>query len=254
MYIVVAVVVGLCCVPFIWSDCFFERQTTIAEKLMYVGAFIGGILLVINAYQLYRRNNLIAKGQLDIRFKDAATLLAAGNPSAELSGVHALHQIAIEASKTEDQKDYVGVIKDILITFIKEKSVVEFRKDETVETTYLSEIYSPTLRNAENRKTKTILQTIIDKLFRDKDCEIYTKYPTDLSNTALREINFSKAKLQGVNFDMAQLQGANFYSSVDIDKAVFSNVFWDKETKFEKTAFENKTIEELTKIMGRPPM
>ena len=318
--------VGLCSVPFIWNDCFFGTETTIADTLKYVGAFIGGILLAVNAYFIYRRteeqsksNNLtikgqelIAKGQLDTRFKDAATLLATGNTSAELSVIHALHQIAIEASKTKDQKDYVGVIKDILIAFIRENSNIE---EET------------------NAKSNIVLQTIIDKLFRDKCCEIYAEYRTDLSNTVLKgmdffyaqlqKVKFSNVKLQGANFggaqlqkayfwtvqlqkvnfggtelqgayfansqmqtadfagsqlqgsifadvqlqnayfgeaqlqktyfDKVQLQGARFGYAYDIDKAFFSNTFWDEKTNFEGTAFENKTIKALTEIMGNPP-
>ena len=87
--IIVIIFVGLCCIPFIWSDWFFGTPTTIASKLTYIGAFIGGTLLAVNAYFIYKRtkelnrsNNLVAKGQLDTRFKDAATLLAQGNTSA----------------------------------------------------------------------------------------------------------------------------------------------------------------------------
>ena len=70
--IIVIIVVGLCSVPFIWNDWFFETHTTIAEKLKYVGAFIGGVLVAINAYFIYKRtkelnrsNNLTVKGQFD---------------------------------------------------------------------------------------------------------------------------------------------------------------------------------------------
>jgi hypothetical protein len=108
-----------------FDDWFFGEKSkpetkTVAAKFKYFGAFIGGILLVINAYYIHKQtqeqhqsNYLVAKGQLDTRFKDAATLLASGNTSAELSAIHALHQIAVEASQTKDQKDYVKVIKDI---------------------------------------------------------------------------------------------------------------------------------------------
>ena len=280
------VVIGLCSIPFIWNDWFFETHTTIAEKLKYAGAFIGGILFVVNAYFLYKRtkelnksNNLtakgqelIAKGQLDTRFKDAATLLAAGNTSAELSGIHALHQIAVEASKTEYQKDYVKVIKDILIAFIRDNSVLKESKDE-----------NGNLMGPHNKKSEIVLQTIIDKLFKDNNCKIYADYPTDLSETVLKEINFCNAQLQGAGFVQAQLQGAVFFKAqlqgayffmaelqgasfgnaqlqdayfedaYNIDKATFKNTSWNEKTNFKGTAFENKTIEELTEIMGNPP-
>jgi len=363
--IVCIIVIGLCCVLFIWSDWFFGAKTTIAEKLKYVGAFIGGILVALNAYFIYmrtkeqnRNNNLIAKGQLDTRFKDAATLLAAGNTSAQLSGIHALNQIAIEASKTEDQKDYVKVIKDILITFIKDNSVIEYESDERG---------NQIVKTAKNKiESDVVLQTIIDILFKDEKCEIYTQYPTDLSgivlvetgvnfhdaqlqnakfwaaqlqnvsfgkaqlqnadfsfaqlenaefwyaqlenakfwyaqlenakfnNTLLRNAKFDHAQLQNAKFFQAQLQNANlnntqlentvfeytqsqnakfcyaqlenakfyyaqlenatFGGSNNIEKAIFEGISWNKKMNFNGTIFKNKTIEELTKIMGKPPL
>jgi len=279
------VVVGLCSVPFIWDNWFFGKETTIAETLKYVGAFIGGILVIVNAYFVYKRtkeqnrsNNLVAKGQLDTRFKDAATLLASGNTSAELSAIHALHQIAIEASQTEDQKDYVKVIKDILIGFIKENSVFEYMEDENGKILH-DEFRRPIIKEAKNTKSNIILQTIIDKLFKGSECIIYKIYdaigevPTDLSATVLKGIDFSHARLQGVIFENAQLQGvvfyfsklqnanfvdadlqnADFWNAYNIDKAIFRYVLWNVKTNFNGTAFENKTIEELTKIMGNPP-
>jgi Uncharacterized low-complexity proteins len=300
--IIIAIVfVGLClcCVPFVWNNWFFGEKTTIADTLKYVGAFIGGTLIAVNAYFIYKRakelnrsNNLVAKGQLDTRFKDAATLLAAENTSAKLSGIYALHQIAIEAWKMEDQKDYVRVIKDILIAFIKENPVIEYKKDE-----------KNSAGIAYNTKSNIVLRTIIDKLFKSSECEIYAEYPTDLSGTVLTKMDFFVAQLQGVKFSQADLQGADFFgaylhgadffganlqcasfeyaylqgadfreanlqnayfnkadlqgasfgSACDIDKADFRNAYWNEKTDFEGTAFENKTIEELTEIMGNPP-
>ena len=307
--IIVIIVVGLCSVPFIWNDWFFETHTAISEKLKYVGAFLGGIFVAVNAYFIYERanelnrsNNLVAKGQLDTRFKDAATLLAAGNTSSELSGIHALHQIAIEASKTKDQRDYVKVIKDILITFIKENSVIEYKKNENGKILY--DEYNDPIVEAHNTKSKIVLQTIIDKLFRENEWEIYAKYSTDLTRTVLNGINFYKAqlqnaefyeaqlhnarfletqlqnasfwrtqlhcvgfleaklqgayfrgaRLQGVYFRGAQLQGTSLEDAKYIDKAHFKYTRWNEKTNFNCTAFENKTIEELTKIMGNSPI
>jgi len=333
------VVIGLCCVPFICDNWFFGEKTTIAEKLKYIGAFIGGILLTVNAYFIYKRtnelnrsNNLTAKGQLDTRFKDAATLLAQGNTSAELSGIHALHQIAIEASKTKDQKDYVKVIKDILTAFIRDNSVIEYKKDDNGKI-LCDKFHYFIVEKANNNKSKLVFQTIVDKLFKDDECEIYAKYPKDLSETVLIEMDFSDAKLQNVHFKgaqlqwikfegaqlqnvkfwntqlqnanftnaeftnvefqaiqlqdakfsnaelekvefynvllenakfwyarlnnvkfiLAQLENVNFYKAHNIDKVLFQKNSWNNMTNFEGTAFENKTIEELTEIMGNPP-
>jgi len=372
--VITVVVIGICSVPFVAEIWFFEEHTTIAKKLKYVGVFIGGVLAIINAYFIYKRtkelnrsNKLVVKGQLDTRFKDAATLLAQENTSANLSGIYALHQIAIEASETEKQEDYVKIIKDILTTFIKANSVIEYRKIEK-ESILLQESKDLIINTvAYNTKNNIVLQTIIDKLFIDNGCEIYEVKCltdlTDISKTVLKEINFFSAKLkyanfsesqlqyakfgkallentnfrkaklqnvdfrraelqyadfrwtqlqnanfgeaqiQNVNFGEAQLQNANFEKSqlqnarfrkaqlqntrfgntqlqsaqfdgaqlqntyfggsqlqnvrlngaYSIDKAIFYNTSWNEKTNFSGTAFENKTVEELTKIMGNPP-
>jgi uncharacterized protein YjbI with pentapeptide repeats len=150
-----------------------------------------------------------------------------------------------------------------------------------------------TVDTAYNIKSNVVLQTIIDKLFIESSRIIYAEYKTDLSETVLKKINFYSAQLQNVDFSEAQLQMVNFtnaelqnarfwrselqnahfwktklqntlfgfpYGEIgfeqgarNIDEAFFENVFWNKKTNFTGTAFENKTIKELTKIMGRPP-
>jgi len=272
------------------------------KKFKYLGAYIGGVLLIVNAMYIHlqtkeqnQSNYLVRKGQLDTRFKDAALLLANGNSSAEFSAIHALHQIAIEASQSKDQKDYVKVIKDILTGFIKDNSVI--KKDTSF-----------------NKKSNLLLQSIIDYLFIDTlHRDIYSKFKTDLSYSVLNYFVFEGAELQGANFfgaqlqsaiflgaqlqcadffeaqlqnaffwegrlqyayfldaqlqgadfmsahlegadfSKAQLQGADFNCAFNIDSARFFYTSWNSKTNFKGTAFENKSIEELTKIMGKPP-
>ena len=129
--VVTGIVIGMCCVSFIWRE--WTRE-------------------------LSRSNDLAVKRQLDMRFKDAAMLLAEGNTVAELSAIHALNQIAIEASQTEDQKDYVKVIKDILISFIQENSVIEYIKDENGKI-LTDEYYFSNIDTAYNTKSKIVVQT-----------------------------------------------------------------------------------------------
>ena len=88
LFVILLCIIIVCCVLFIFGDWFFGKKTTIAEKVKYVGALIGGGLLVLNAWLFYEQtkeqnqsNYLVAKGKLDMRFNDAATLLASGNTS-----------------------------------------------------------------------------------------------------------------------------------------------------------------------------
>ena len=191
--------------------------------------------------------------------------------------------------------------------------MIEYKKNENGEI-LLDECQNPIIEKAYNTKSNIVLQTIVDKLFRDDESEIYAQYPTDLSETVLMGINFYDAQLQNVIFTDAQLQNADFSEtqlkgtiflrtqlqyaifhraesqyacftnaqlenadfskaqlkkvrfewgaqlrdvdfseSYDIDKAYFENNPWNMKTNFKDTAFENKTIEELTEIMGNSP-
>ena len=82
----------------------------------------------------------------------------------------------------------------------------------------------------------------------------------NFENAQLQNAVFCNADLQNTIFCNADLQYANFefvnfnkdYNN--IDEAIFGNTLWNEKTNFKGTFFENKTIEELTKIMGNPPI
>jgi uncharacterized protein YjbI with pentapeptide repeats len=137
-------------------------------------------------------------------------LLANENTSAMLSGVAALHQIAVEASQTEDQKDYVQVIKDILINFIREGSVQE-EKDAD----------GNIITKARNDKKPIVIQTIIDKLFKSDNWKIYVEEQkrTDLRYCVLKGVDFRNAHLEKAyfwvcSFGRSVLLGCSFERSV----------------------------------------
>ena len=131
LILVGVIVVQMGALLFVYRECFFGEKVPPSKILAYIGAFLGGIIVFANFIAVYRRNkltertlnqarlhqnetnDLTEKGQLDIRFKDAAMLLANENTSAILSGIHALAQIAIEASRRGDES-YAKTIKPIL--------------------------------------------------------------------------------------------------------------------------------------------
>ena len=86
---------------------------------------------------------------------------------------------------------------------------------------------------------------------------------SNLGGLDLREVNLSYAKLKSANlkqtnlyrtnFRGSHLEYANFQDAKNIDEASFYETYWNERTNFKGTVFENKTIEELTKIMGNPP-
>jgi hypothetical protein len=172
-------------------------KKSLAEILTYSGAIAGGILFLANARENARRNNLMEKGQLDIRFKDAATLLAAKESSAILSGIFAMNQIAIEAAQDKRMNGYVGITKKIFCAILRENSKIE--RDKTSHKIISSERSMPLI----------VFQTIVDVLFREKTEEHYKLYKTDLNQTDLSEMDLIGADLRDADLKDANLIGAN---------------------------------------------
>lgn len=221
--------------PFNVVDWFFGENKRPSEIIQYIGVICGGIIVLGTLYASNKRNYLTEKGQLDTRFKDAAQLLASENTSAILSGIYALHQIAIEASKGDDsQKGYVKIIQDIFCAFLRENSE---QKDDVT-------------------KPKIVSQTIIDVLF-DGDKQIYNQESMDFSHTNLASISFHAKKIErfkgnfshlySADFSEATINNAEFYDAnmndTNFSKAKITNTFFEAtemhQSNFEETIFKD---------------
>ena len=191
---------------------FFGKDYTMAEILKYAGAICGGILVIGTLYANNKRNYLTEKGQLDIRFKDAALLLNSDNTKSILAGIYAFHQVAIDASKGGYQQGYIETIKKILCSVIRES------KKKVNTNTYTEK---DELDLYENSQQVIVLQAIIDALFRGDESKIYADFGSDLSGSLLRGCN-----LYGVNFSNANLIGADL-TGTNLSEANLSNAFLD---------------------------
>ena len=183
--------------PFDVADTFFGKvQKTPAEILSYIGIVCGAILLLGNQYTTNRRNLIMEKGNLDIRFKDAALLLANEATSATISGIYALHQVAVEASRGDkNEQGYVKTIHDILCAFVREN----WRKTSDDTTV--------------GNKPKIVLQTLMDVLFKNEK-DIYKEYYSDLSNCVFQDINLENATLTNVGFNDTKLTNVWFSDAI----------------------------------------
>jgi len=123
IYLAIVVLISLLMmwhyVPCFEEYWFGKQNRAKSETLAYIGAIIGGIILLGNLYENARRNNLREKSNMDMRFKDAATLLGSQDTSSILAGIFALHQIAID-SKLHYHKDYASIIREIFCAQIRE--------------------------------------------------------------------------------------------------------------------------------------
>lgn len=220
------------------SDFFGGNDATPAKILTYIGVICGAIIVVGNLYASDKRNTLAEKGQLDTRFKDAATLLANESTSAILSGIYALHQIAEETSRDESQKGYVKVIHNILCAYVRENWRKPKEDSDEVK-----------------HKPPIILQTIIDILFKNKSY-IYDELNSNLSHCFFSDIDFSESCINNVNFlnctfikgrfFNATINNVNFSDST-IDNVEFGNLF--TKTTFNIVQFNNSIFKNNVLLM-----
>jgi hypothetical protein len=259
---------------------FWNETKSIADVFTYIGIASGGIVLLGNLITSERRNKiqddnnqLIRKGQLDTRFKDAALLLT--NVETAIAGIYALNQIAMEASKIDEQKDYVRVIKEVLCSYMRQHSKIEIETDK---------YFNKQIRKAKRKKQYDIIfKTIIDVLFVES-VELYQTYPANLNECVLDDLFFFNVNLENVNLCYSSIRGIflvctqfinsnlsnsdlrdittldTYFMDTDLSKVDMSNAYLPltcfiggcmKESKFvssdlEFTDFSDSNIDETT--------
>ncbi|MDR0995640.1 MAG: pentapeptide repeat-containing protein [Tannerella sp.] len=206
---------------------FGYRNISPSEIITYFGVAAGGIILLRQLFATDKRidlqdesNRIQAKGQLDTRFKDASMLLGSENTSSILAGVYALHQVAVEASQSE-QKGYVTVVKNILCAFLRENS--EVVKDGEKE-----EASDEKTKALKRKKPDIVFQSIVNVLFKEPDYTVYKGTQTDLKWTCLSGLDLvgavlpkavlSKADLREAELPNASLRGA-YLNGVNLHRA-----------------------------------
>jgi len=209
---------------------FGDTDSALGEYVKTVATVLGGALVILGLWinnrrvtEQIRQNNIAEKGQINTRFKDAATLLGSENVSSILSGVYALHQIAMETSVgNESQRGYVNIVHDILCAYIRENT--------------------DTVRNEEkgkdwriNKKPAIVVQTIMKVLFKNNGF-IYSDLVTDLSNCVFEHIYLDDAYIANVDFSRTK------FIKSDIKHASFVSCYLEEtfidETDFAESSFE----------------
>lgn len=215
-----------------------------AELLKILLTVIGGLGILVGLYLNYRRTKisdkalqlqasaiskqsdqleLSRKSQIDERFKNAVEHLGSDKEPIILGGVAVLHQIAIE-----NPINYSEVVFNILTSFIRSST----------------NVYNKTADDF----SKTIIQTIINNLFKFKEIEEnpYVNLIGDLSHCNLISINIDDVdfssfdlsftlfgmNIENVNFSNANLARSQFvlsrikscdFSSTDLHQTLFNS-------------------------------
>ena len=221
---------------------FGDTPKALGEYVTAMGGLLGIELVFLGLWinnrritEMVRQNNIAEKSQINNRFKDAATLLGSENVSTVLSGVYALHQIALDTSVDKDRKSYVSIVHDILCTYIKENT--DNIKDE--KTGKLWRI---------NKGSTFVIQTIMKVLFKNEN-HIYSNFVTDLSNCILEDIDLEDAHLTNVDFSKAKFIRTSFKHAT-LKSCYLEGTFID-EVSFEscslsKVVFDNSHIKNTT--------
>lgn len=144
--------------------------------------------------KITEQNELIRKGKIDDRFKNAIEHLGSEKPAIALGGIHTLHRL------TEEEDSYCPVVFDILCSFMREKSFQIKRFSQ----------YSK--KQWKSVKIQVEFQTIIELLFRKGDstgCN-YSHFAANLNGVKCYKADFSNVQLFYPKIIDAQLVGSNF--------------------------------------------
>jgi len=218
---------------------FGDTSSALGEYVKTVATVLGGALVVLGLWinnrrvaEQTRQNNIAEKGQINTRFKDAATLLDSRNVSSMLSGVYALHQIALESSvEDERQRGYVRIIHDILCAYVRENTETIVNEENGKEWRI-------------NSKPAIVIQTIMKVLFKNNEF-VYSDLMTDLSNCIFENIDLDNANMVNVDFSKTKFIRLSA-KDCKFSSCYMENTFIDEvdfgNSSFEKVVFDNSHI------------
>lgn len=218
---------------------FGDTTTALGEYVRTVATVLGGALVLLGLWinnrrvaEQTRQNNINERGQINTRFKDAATLLGSESVSSILSGIYALHQIALETSIGDQaQRGYVNIIQDILCAYVRENT-------DTIQNEEKGKAWRI------NKKPTIVIQTIVKVLFKN-DKHVYSNLMTDLSDCVLEGINLDEAYIANVDFSRTKFIKSSFKNTTFLS-CYLEDAFID-EVDFTGSSFD-KTIFDLSHI------
>ena len=173
-----------------------------------------------------------AAEEINARIQDAANLLGEEDTDTIISGINALHRIAMECYKGgEEEQAYVEVINDIICSYTRESTKII------------------TIKKQKERKIcsypAVIMQTIIDVLFKNKE-NIYRRYWSNLTDVVFICMDFTEAHLTKVAFTEARLKHTKFnfarLTDVRFNRAKLNKVYFMCDTSLRFVRFDNASL------------
>jgi len=231
----VAIIVGIIFAGFILVAWF---KTTFIEFSTIVGAILAFIISFMTLVRMFRQFHNQAK-QIETQakhlerqavndqkkiaveqFKNAIENLGNKNQAIVLGGVHALHNLAMTFPK-----EYSKQVLEVLCSFIRAETTRSEHKERLIS--YLESI-KPSISQVTPQKPVApliVIQTIVDKLFREKieldeinektgeKRILYRNHMADLSGAFLRGVDFWNANLSGTRLWQTDLHGVRLWKA-----------------------------------------
>lgn len=203
------------CIGIRICKCWHKSDKTVVISTIFVPivSVVGG--LVVLGYQWQAQSEILKSQYKAEQFKNAIDQLGSEKQAVVLGSVHALHNLAMTYPK-----DYSKPVFEILCSFVRE----ETRKDE--------------YKTKETNAPSIVIQTIVDKLFREKieldeidketgeKLQLYRAYKANLSGAFLQGTDLEEAKLREADLRDAKMQGAKLQGA-DLREAKLQRAIMD---------------------------
>ena len=245
-----------------------KSETPKHETLKFIGYIIGGLLAAIGGIAINRRasaqvknNELVRKGNDDVRFQNVVTGLGSEKPAVRIATFYRFYYLASKKGQKEEfRKDVFEILCSCLRSISNDTSNTIKNKPEDEERIFRTErierqalcdvLFRGKFKGNENKKQDLVSPEITADLKWANLTRLYLpnadlsgadlsgaylsgailRY-ADLSNTRLLKTRFIKATLSGTNFSKAQLIDADFsdaifnqtdFSDANLSRAIFS--------------------------------
>lgn len=209
---------------------------------------LGGIVGLIGVYLLYQRTSAILKQTIMSEkhiqaehFKNAIEHLGNDKHAVILGGIQALHNLAA------NNRDYRKQVFEIFCSFIRQETS-DPRYKAMINADYATSPHTSTQQESKvddnacpPRVSKMIIQTILDKLFKDTSGKrVYGGLLAALNGSCLRGMYLYQCDLEGAALNACDLRDVDFeYSNLDYSKFAYAIV--DNSTKFREASLRMVT-------------
>jgi len=205
-----------------------------------IGTLVGVVLTLVTIWiviiQLWLQSRNARKQISAEQFKNAINHLGSENVAVVLGGVHSLYDLAMNF-----KQEYSQQVFEILCSYIRTKTVESsYQEGVKAAIDFADKLQNNKLFSHVNPKATPLMivvQTIVDKLFRDEKNTVFEKYETNLAGAFLCGINLAEAKLKNADLSRVKLM-RTFMHGADLREA------WLAEAELQGACLDEVKLQE----------